>query len=277
MDFSIVNLSPANSSDMYGIEDATKPLFYALQRLGYKVELLNNRFSRKAKNIVFGLHDMQEEILELIPAGSIIYNFEQFTPGSKAISKHYLAGLLNFEVWDYSERNLERLKKFCGVKNIKHVPLGYSPEITRLDPNYPKDIDVLFYGCMNKRRIKILEELKAKGLKLVAVSNCYGEERDVFIARSKIVMNIHYYTPGILESVRLGYLLANQKTIVSELNSDSEMYASFENTCIFCPYEQLVDMVFSLSKNEALCKKQAQRGFEIFSNNKYEDILRSVL
>ena len=63
-----------------------------------------------------------------------------------------------------------------------HVPIGYVPELTCINPVSPQDIDVLFYGSMNARREKIVEELKQSGLTVITLFSIYEKERDTVIA-----------------------------------------------------------------------------------------------
>ena len=259
-----------------GFDDVILPLYYALGRLGHKVEISCGACLADCLNIIFGAHEFKDFPLESIPPDSIIYNLEQVVQGSLAMREHYFAALDKLTVWDYSLRNVEVLRG-SGIKNIAHVPVGYVPEMTRLDPDYPKDIDVLLYGIFNERRVAVLEGLWQRGIKAVGRDRLFGAERDFFIARSKIILNVHYYLPGILEVIRLGYLLANHKLVVSERNPDTHVPEEYEEACIFCPYDKLADSIAMLLGREELCRKQAQRGFELFSANPYADTLAQAL
>ena len=270
-----INIVKAGSAHQ-GFDDAILPLYYALGCLGHKVDITRNVCSADRLNIIFGAHELDEFPLENIPVDSIIYNFEQVTPGSLAMRQSYLEALSRYAVWDYSLRNVEILQA-AGLKNVCHAPCGYVPEMTRLDPDYPKDIDVLLYGVFNERRVAVLEELRRRGINAVGRDRLFGAERDFFIARSKIILNVHYYLPGILEVIRLGYLLANRKLVVSERNPDTHVPGEYEGACIFCPYEQLADSIAMLLGKEELCGKQAQRGFDLFSGNAYADTLAQIL
>jgi len=46
-------------------------------------------------------------------------------------------------VWDYSARNVEQLARALGHRRVYHVPVGYDPELTRIERSGPADIDVL--------------------------------------------------------------------------------------------------------------------------------------
>ena len=83
------------------------------------------------------------------------------------------------------------------------------PELTRIDRRRDPDLDVLFFGSLNPRRIAVIESLRAAGLRAEAVFGVYGEPRDDLIARAEAILNVHYYEAKVLEMVRLSYLLAN--------------------------------------------------------------------
>ena len=114
-----------------------------------------------------------------------------------------------------------RSASLTGPSAIKFCE--WSGAIPPVDPTtgkYAQDIDVLFCGSMNERRMQIIQALKDSTLfdkpLVIAQFVGYGAYRDKYIARSKIVLNMHYYTPGIFEIARVSYLLANKKCVVSE-------------------------------------------------------------
>ena len=53
--------------------------------------------------------------------------------------------------------------------------------------------------------------------------NAYGGKRDALIARAKVVLNIHYYAAQVFEIVRVSYLLANSKAVVTEIGPDTDL------------------------------------------------------
>ena len=200
--------------------------------------------------IVLGAHlpGYQPEV------GDIIYNTEH--PSSPWWSSGYLELLGTHEVWDYRPD---------GVG--KYVPIGYVPELTRIDKADPQDIDVLFYGSMNERRAKVVHDLEAADLNVVTVIGCYGAERDALIARSKVVLNMHYYTPGVFEAVRVSYLWANRKCVVSEESTDRRGV----------PYTQLVGQCVDLIMDDTLRTLWQMKNFASFSAISEANILAEAL
>jgi spore maturation protein CgeB len=139
-------------------------------------------------------------------------------------------------VWDYSKENISFLKDM-GIRNVKYLPIGYHENLEIIQHSQEKDIDILFYGLMNDRRANVLDRLKEK-TKTEILYGVYGKERDGYIARSKIVLNIHYYPMQIMEQVRLSYLLNNKCFIISEYSSDNP----YGDGIITAKYHELIDM-----------------------------------
>jgi hypothetical protein len=159
-------------------------------------------------------------------------------------------------VWDYIDRGIGQ-----------YVPIGYMPQMTRIPKPAEQPIDVLFYGSMNNRRLKIIQGLKAAGLNVKAVFGLYGAERDEVIAASKVVLNVHYYTPAVMEIVRLSYLWANSKCVVTECTEDS---AGFH-------YDELVDACVEFVKDDAMRAEAEDRCFRIAKLLHEDDILAEAL
>ena len=145
----------------------------------------------------------------------------------------------NFEVWDYSIRNIEKLKEM-RVNRAKHFKIGFQRELVRLDKLKKKDVDVLFYGSINERRKNILEKLIAKGLMVKTLFGVYGKERDGWIERSKLVLNHHFYNSRGFEIVRVFYLLTNSVAVVSEVNESISIDTMYRQGIYAVNYDDLV-------------------------------------
>ena len=124
-------------------------------------------------------------------------------------------------IWDYDEENVNWLKENLNIDAVFH-PLVYVNELKNIpSKSYDEhDIDILFYGYPNERRFKIIEEfckeLWRTNISVVTLYNCYGEQLNDFISRSKIVLNVHFFETSRQEQARLFYLITNGKCIVSE-------------------------------------------------------------
>lgn len=257
-------------------DDIAYPLYWSFKRLNVDVSMMYNELRRDATNILIGLCDIPNTPAKVLPRDTIIYNMEQLVQGSKGVNKAYLELCSKFEVWDYSLENIKRFSENYGISNVKYVPLGYCPEMTRIDPDYPKDIDVLLYGAINDRRKKIVEDLQNAGVNALAFSNLWGLDRDRMIARSKIILNVHYYYPGIQEIIRLGYLWANKKCVVCECNDNTSIHPGYEDACIYAPYDEIVGKVYGLLKAPQAIEKIGSISYMIFASHDYCKIITDV-
>ena len=280
MHFTLVKITPSETdfSAANGFDDVILPICHALSRLGYSVETRINELNAQSVNILFGSCQIARELENFNPpANSIIFNLEQMTTRSPWHNDQYVEHLRRFTVWEYSRRNARYFRKSLGMTNVAEVRLGYVPEMTRLDRDFPQDIDVLFYGAVNERRQKILEAISRTKLRLGVLQGEYGMNRDYAIARSRLVLNVHYYIPATLEVPRLGYLWANYKPVVSELRKETELDPGLEESCRFCSYDELLPMVMEMALSDSARKEQSEKAFAAFSGLRQEDFLEAVV
>jgi hypothetical protein len=189
---------------------------HSLASLGFPCDIALNDIARDRINILLGWHLLQW-CDALSTAAYIPYQLEQLSNASWSAfgdgKKEILLRAL--DVWDYSRENIT----FLANRGIggRLLPVGYHECLERIAAGAAKDIDVLFYGSSCERRGKILDSLSRDGVLAVrSLFAVYGKERDDCIARSRVILNIHYYDTQILEAVRISYLLNNRCFIVSE-------------------------------------------------------------
>lgn len=178
-------------------------------------------------------------------------------------------------VWDYSQANIERLTAW-QVGRLTHVPVGYVPELTRIAP-VPEDIDVLFYGSRSPLRHAVLDALRAKGFRVERLFGVYGAARDALIARSKIVLNMHLYEAKGFEVVRVSYMLANGRAVVSEHSVNPSEDGDLASGIAFAPYDDLVSRCTELLGEDRARRDLGQRGYQVFSARGQAAILGEVL
>jgi SAM-dependent methyltransferase len=249
-------------------------VFFGLRRLGLKA-FYREQPQCPARQIVLGAHLLDASGLAALSADAIIYNSEQIDPSSEWLKGPYCAALTSHEVWDYSAENARRLLTL-GTQAVRHVPVGYVPELVRIAPAV-EDIDVLFYGSLNPRRQQILQALTARGLNVVTLFGTYGESRDQAIARAKIVLSVHFYEAKIFEIVRAAYLLSNAKAVVAECGTDTSVEADLRDAICAVPYEGLVDACLELVHDTAKRQALGQRGQKVFASRREEKFLADAL
>lgn len=246
-----------------GLIDVINPVSYGLRKLGHSVSYSKNSPDKYSRNIFFGLHT-NEKSMQAVGKDDIIFNLEQYSPRSAWFSPEYVSLMQEFEAWDYSRKNIINLHEAFGIES-RLCRVGYVPELDVISRDFPKDIDVLFYGSLNKRRAGVLSVLSQMKMNVLATDKAfYGAGRDALIARSKVVLNIHYYESAILEVARLGYLWSNGKAVVSEVSDPLDIYGGLDSACAFSSYDSLVETTLLYVRDEKRRKaleKQAQETF----------------
>lgn len=249
----------------YGLifKEITLLLLHSLNDLGITCTLKINQINKNSINLFLGtIHLNYDNIprdIKYIP-----YQLEQLSTDEGWYKE--LFGMHNFlqnaeQIWDYSLTNID----FLQSKNIqaKYLPIGYHSAL-EIIPTAEKNIDILFYGSINERRTKILDKLIAKGLKVTTLSSLLGKQRDEYIARAKIVLNIHYYDMKIFESPRITYLLNNKVFVITE-NSTDNPYPKIDLVSV--PYEQLVEECIKRLADWENSQKIAELNYRQFKEN----------
>jgi hypothetical protein len=239
-------------------------LHFSLIELGYRSKLSENYIDKSAQNIIIGCHLLKPNLLYGIPNSSIIVNTEQLQFDEMGWNHKIYSWASHFETWDYSEKNCQSFLAL-GIKNIKHLQIGYQPEIRRLNLTRKKDIDVLFYGQINDRRRAVLEALVKHGLRVEVLTKIYGAERDAYIERAKVVLNLHYFKSEIFEIVRVFYLLSNSVAVVGEVNQETSVESRFLSGFSSAKYEELVGCCKKLVNSQDLLEQLRLKSFAAIS------------
>jgi hypothetical protein len=232
-------IKPDNYIHSYAFYELGELIYFSLKELGFEATLVFNQILPNARNILIGCHLLDPKIIDQVPKSTIILNTEQIYSDTANWNKNIFAWVKNFEVWDYSKRNIEKLNEI-GVDRAKFFQIGFQKELARLNNSKTKDIDILFYGSINQRRKDVLEKLIAKGLRVKTLFGVYGKERDEWIERSKLVLNHHFYNSQIFEIVRVFYLLTNSVAVVGEVNQATSIEAMCREGIYTAKYDDLV-------------------------------------
>ena len=98
--------------------------------------------------------------------------------------------------------------------------------------------DVLFVGSMNARRARVLYQLTAAGYRVhTPAQPTFGADLAYLEGASRLVLNIHYYTPGIFESFRVVPAIHRGARVLSEISEGGEG----QEWCECVPYDQIVE------------------------------------
>jgi hypothetical protein len=141
---------------------------YSLIEIGHKSCISFNKIEHQAKNIIIGAHLLDAKEIPHIPIDTAILNTEQIYSDQTNWNSNIFAWAKKFETWDYSDRNIIKFHEI-GAPKVKLLNIGYQPELRRISKLDTQEIDVLFYGSINDRRRKIIDDLSNSGIKVKAV------------------------------------------------------------------------------------------------------------
>lgn len=139
---------------------------------------------------------------------------------------------------------------------------------------------MLFYGTLDVRRKAVLDRLRARGLRVESLFGVYGVRRDAWIARAKVVINMHqdaYMQTRVFEIVRLSYLLGNKRAVVSERGVGLAEDRDLESGIAFADYGELVDRCVDLVGNESARRELGEPGYQAFSARDQAAAVRRAL
>jgi len=272
MNYNISITRPKNFLHSNAFLDVAESLAWSLVALGHSAIVRENWISTEegTENILFGAELLAPG--QALPPNTILYNLEQ--PTHEMMPK-VMALARGLRVWDYSLENVKRWEK--EGYNVRHVPIGYTPNLTRIPHNIQKDIDVLFLGWLTPRRKQILDDLIAAGLRVVYSDRCYGGARDCLIARSKIVLNIHHDGRDMFEIVRISYLLANHCCVVTERSSDDAEYSDLHDGMWIMDDKDIASVCRDLIMLPDNRKRYEAKGFELFTSRDYTETVKEAL
>jgi SAM-dependent methyltransferase len=273
--FAVTVVTPPGYAHSAAFREVAESLHHGLLALGHDSILTDDPAPRRRRAIILG-SNLLPAVKRRPAPDAVLYNLEQLDPGSPWLTPALLELFRSHAVWDYSARNAARYPGF-GLAVPKVVPIGWVPELTRIPPAAEEDVDVLFYGSQNPRRLRVLDALRARGLRVLAPYGVYGAERDRLIARAKVVLNVHFYQAKVFEVVRVSYLLANRRCVVSERGADLEEERQLEPGIAFAPYDQLVETCARLAADPAARAALAAAGQELMMRRDQVAYLRDAL
>lgn len=266
---------------MPSVENLIIALSKALEDIGFENVFISDKISKDEDGLYIILNGAQLQNNQM-PKRYIIYQTEQtgslfYLSEINWFNENYIKNLEQaIAVFDYSLINIENLNKKFAF-NINYLPFNYHPVLKKkllcyqdrsIEADRLRDIDVLFLGCLNNRRLKIKSALEKINLNIYFKDYVTLPQLYELIKRAKIVLNLHFYDEiTILETSRLSLLWANQACVVTETSNDIYADNSFKDCACFSSYEDIAikckELVDSLDKRIEI----AQKGHEIFTKN----------
>ena len=274
--FNICLIKPDNYIHSYAFLELGELIYYSLFELGFNAAITFNTLDPDAKNIIIGCHLLDPILISKIPKSTIIVNTEQVYLDDSSWNENIFFWAQNFELWDYSTKNIDRFKEL-GVSEPKHLGIGFQKELVRIHKNTHKDVDVLFYGSLNKRRSQILDSLVSRGVKVKKLFGIYGKERDEWVGRSKIVLNHHFYKSQIFEIVRVFYLLTNSVAVVGEVNKTTSIDKVYKEGILPAKYDDLVEKCLEIINNKSLREQLQLAALRSISKTPQREFMSKVI
>ncbi len=243
---------------------------------GYQAGLRKNRLLSSGLNIVFGAHISPQEN-PAYPPNTVIFNTEQIPEKSAWINSRYKNCLDRYFVWDYSSFNLAAL----GHARTQQVNFYHVEKLRRITPDPQPEYDLIFYGSMNERRKKILENLRGRGLKILTVFGLYGPERDALLRKARAVLNLHFYESQIFQQIRAFYPLSNGIPVISE-NFPEASAPSIYGEVMFTPgrepFENFVlDLLTQNERFERATAEKISRFHASRDNLEFGEVLKKTI
>lgn len=258
-------------------------LHEALTELDIKHEVVKS-YSLVDNNNIYLICTTHEN--SLLPKRYISYNFEQLIT-TKIWQPIFFQNLAKAEiVFDYSLENIKELEKY----NIKahFLPLGYSKNMEKNDDNndnvnvnVDKTVDFSFLGSINNSRYDKLKTLITiygkKKDKLVISNNYWGDDLKQLYKKTKIGLNIHYYSgKTILEVHRILPLIANKILVISDKSDDPWYDEKYSNLINFIENKDCTLECLKLLQNynSEIIEKRYQ---DLVNNHKYIDYVKNII
>ena len=272
-------IKPNNYIHSLAYLEIAELLHYSVLELNQNSKISYNfiDINPKVKNIIFGAHLLNDDMINSIPSNTIIFNTEQIESINEIWKRRILLlASKGIVFWDYSNHNLDLLHTKLNVKG-RLFEIGFQSNLQRIKINENKEVDVLFYGSLNNRREKIINNLLKKNVKVKCLFGVYGKDRDDWIGKSKIVLNLHYYESKIFEIVRIFYLLTNAIPIVSEVDENTKLNNNYLKGIKGSNYEDVEKNILSLLENEKERKLIGLNGFNIIKKYPQINFTKSIL
>lgn len=280
MDFNVVHMLPSEKMHpLHGYSEVIETVMWGLTELGHRVTYTRNKVDPSKRSIIFGAQVISADYHSQLRPDTIVYNLEQFRNAHAANMFDNTKSLAaRFELWDYSPFNVDAWNELELRVPVKVVPIGYAPLLERIQRPPVQEIDALFYGSTNDLRLSAFDGLASAWLKTVFLSGIYGSTRDALIARSRTVINMSLFTNSkIFEVVRVSFLLANRKAVISVLDPDTVIEDDLRPAIAATTTENLVQAVERLVADEPARRTLEERGYEIFRRRDVRKYLAAAL
>ena len=158
-------------------------------------------------------------------------------------NKQYIELLKQNTVYQYSPM----IAKYCLSKYKINCASFFTFDYMPLTSDKKRDIDVLFFGTMTKKRYDIISAIQQK-FNITAITDCFGKDMEDILLRSKYVLNISAYDNNALETHRINKALACGCQVISNPSCDKDMNTKYKDIMIFTKGRTVYDYMKALEK-----------------------------
>ena len=232
-------MQPSGYVHSLGFIDQARFFRYQFRRLGADVSIGKNRLRYDSINFIFGAHLMFDADLTQ-RFRCVFVNLEQLGSGGAQVAPAYLQLLSASPVIDYDEANVAAYRK--GGVSVPIITFAYAPYLAldEITPLEERPIDILFFGSINDRRQRMLQEIQAAGCGVgVMQFGLYGPERDHDIRRAKAVFNCHFYDSARFEQARVFQCLSLGTPVICERTDTTLPPPQFEDSVFWLPSHRI--------------------------------------
>lgn len=228
----------------------------ATKHTAYVASMLQVQFARFeiAADIVIDLqHRPDPELLYVVicpqmfahvPRHMIAFQMEQST-SSRWFDARYLDRLHQaYAVLDYSTINIAYLQSrglptsllyYYPIHPIAGYPTRTMQPACHDAPGGAPEYDAVFYGDVRcPRRRRALDELSRR-FRILILSEVFGDELYSALRRARVVLNIHYYEPSLLETTRLSECVSLGLPVISESGLQGTPHENWNGWVRFVP------------------------------------------
>lgn len=281
MKYNIVNIIPGERMHwLHAYDEVIETIIWGLREFGHEVTHGINKFEMNSINILFGHRFLSVDSLRELPRNTIIYNLEQI----KGLSREDILRnesnaycIENFRIWEYSSFQRDIWESLNPKYPPTVVRIGYAPILTRI-PKREYAIDVLLYGETTNDRLRIYHLLSRAGIRCVYLCGIFGALRDDLISQSKIILNINKYTTTkIFEIVRVSYLFANRKCVLSDNSTAHAVEEDVQNAVYFMKGDTIIEECVRMLDCDDERVLLEERGYEAIIRRDISEILKQVI
>jgi hypothetical protein len=193
--------------------------------------------------IVFSGHDATDLLLEFQIHHKCKYIFYQSENIESVFFKNddYITLLKWNKVLNYSVYTATKMMELYNIPTAGYFQFNYK----KMYSSKPRDIDVLFVGCLTQKRHDILREIQNTfpKLKLEVVCDVFGDDLTKLMLRSEYVLNISAYDNSVLETHRINKALSCGCYVISNLSADEKMNQKYKDYVYFTTGKTLTDYI----------------------------------